>query len=64
MGLISKIIGVVYFIIALYIANSAFDLITMPGFILAIEMWIIAIGAVLIAVEAARLFLKRPSFGI
>ena len=62
MGLVSKIIGVLYFIIALYVANSAFDFITMPGFLSFLDMWIIAIGAALIAVEAVRLFLKRPSF--
>lgn len=61
MGLINKIIGVAYFIIALYIANNALNFITMPGFIVSLETWILIIGAVVIVVEGVKALLKKPS---
>jgi len=59
MGAMYKILGIVYLIIGLYLANASFDFIAMPGFILAIEKWILLIAAVIIIVAGVMNLMKK-----
>ena len=61
MLLLNRILGVVYLIVAVYLVNSAFNLIVMPAFIVAWEMWIYLIAAVVLVIIGLKNFKKKES---
>lgn len=61
MLLINRILGVVYLIVAAYLLNSAFKLITLPAFIVAQEKWIYLIAVVILVIIGFKNFKKKES---
>ena len=47
-GGISKVLFVIYLVIALYLTNMSFGFITMPEFVMNFDKWVILLGAVLV----------------
>jgi len=47
-GVISKVLFVVYLVIAIYLVNMSFDFISLPEFITNFDNWIILVAGVLV----------------
>lgn len=64
----SKVFGAIgffiYLLIGLYLLNYPFNFITMPGFIISIENWILFIGGILVIVGGIKFLLSPRHEGI
>jgi len=58
-GGLQGIILIIYFILGLYLINSALEFVVIPGFILSIEKWILLVSGIFLILGAINY--KRAS---
>ena len=62
MGALNKFLGLIYFLVALYLINSALGFVNIPEGISVVEIFVFLIAAVILGIKAFKTFFKQAVY--